>query len=146
MFEEQNRINWSLNDVAYGLQQLEINGDATTLSVLRNEASDGDNGPSLSYELRGGVSLASRSDQQMVRIMQTDMESRFYHVAVPVLTPYVFREAELKNSGDEDLLAGPITVYSASALIRNCGRGASWPTSRTACKAATVRPGSITVS
>ena len=31
-------------------------------------------------------SLASRSDQQMVRIMQTDMESRFYHVAVPVLT------------------------------------------------------------
>jgi hypothetical protein len=36
VFEEQNRINWSLNDVAYGLQQLEINGDATTLSVLRN--------------------------------------------------------------------------------------------------------------
>jgi uncharacterized protein (TIGR02231 family) len=47
----------------------------------------------------------------MVRIMATDMESRFYHVAVPVLTPYVFREAELKNSSDEDLLAGPITVY-----------------------------------
>jgi hypothetical protein len=111
MFEEQNRINWSLNDVAYGLQQLELNCDATTLSVLRNGALTGDNGPSLSYELRGGVSLASRSDQQMVRIMQTDMESRFYHVAVPVLTPYVFREAELKNSGDEDLLAGPITVY-----------------------------------
>jgi hypothetical protein len=111
MFEEQNRINWRLNDVAYGLQQLEINGDATTLSVLRNEATDGNNGPSLSYSLRGGVSLASRSDQQMVRIMATDMESRFYHVAVPVLTPYVFREAELKNSSDEDLLAGPITVY-----------------------------------
>lgn len=111
MFEEQNRINWSLNDVAYGLQQLEINGDATTLSVLRNEATDGDNGPSLSYSLHGAVSLASRSDQQMVRIMATDMESRFYHVAVPVLTPYVFREAELKNSSDEDLLAGPITVY-----------------------------------
>jgi len=111
MFDERNRINWSLNDVAYGLQQLEINGDATTLSVLRNEKSDGDNGPSLSYELRGAVSLASRSDQQMVRIMQADMESRFYHVAVPVLTPYVFREAELKNSAEEDLLAGPITVY-----------------------------------
>ena len=111
MFEEQNRINWSLNDVAYGLQQLEINGDATTLSVLRNEATDGDNGPSLNYSLHGAVSLASRSDQQMVRIMATDMESRFYHVAVPVLTPYVFREAELKNSSNEDLLAGPITVY-----------------------------------
>jgi hypothetical protein len=120
MFEEQNRLNWNLNDVAYGLQQLELNCDATTLSVLRGGALVGDNGPSLSYQLRGGVSLASRSDQQMVRIMQTDMESRFYHVAVPVLTPYVFREAELKNSSDEDLLAGPITVYLDGRFV---GRG-----------------------
>jgi hypothetical protein len=111
MFEEQNRINWSLNDVAYGLQQLELNCDAATLSVLRNEFPDDANGPSLSYRLGGPVSLASRSDQQMVRIVQTDVESRFYHVAVPVLSPYVYREAELMNSSDEDLLAGPITVY-----------------------------------
>jgi hypothetical protein len=110
-FDEQNRITWNLNDVAYGLQQLEINGDATTMSVLRSESQGDANGPSLSYQLRGGVSLASRSDQQMVRIMQTDMDSRFYHVATPVLSPYVFREAELKNSSDEDLLAGPLTVY-----------------------------------
>jgi hypothetical protein len=120
VFEEQNRINWNLNDVAYGLQQLEINGDATTLNVLRNESGEGDKGPSLNYSLRGPVSLASRSDQQMVRIMQSDMESRFYHVAVPVLSPYVFREAELKNSGEEDLLAGPITVYLDGRFV---GRG-----------------------
>ena len=110
-FDEQNRFNWNLNDVAYGLQQLEINGDADTLSVLRSDLPDEADGPSLSYQLAGGVSLASRSDQQMVRIMQTDMESHFYHVAVPVLTSYVYREAELTNSSDEDLLAGPITVY-----------------------------------
>jgi hypothetical protein len=111
MFDEQNRFNWSLNDAACAVQQLEINGDATTLSVLRSGATEDANGPSLSYRLNGGVSLASRSDQQMVRIMHADMESRFYHVAVPVLTSYVYREAELMNSSDEDLLAGPITVY-----------------------------------
>lgn len=111
VFDEQNRINWSLNELACGLQQLEVNGDATTVSVLRSEVDGSDSGPSLSYSLRNPVSLASRSDQQMVRIMQTDMESRFYHMAVPVLTSHVFRQAELKNSSDEDLLAGPITVY-----------------------------------
>jgi hypothetical protein len=111
MFAEQNRLNWNLNDVMCALQQLEINGDATTVSVLRGERQDDANGPSLSYHLRGAVSLASRSDQQIVRIMQTDMESRFYHVAVPVLSSYVYREAELMNSSNEDLLAGPITVY-----------------------------------
>jgi hypothetical protein len=111
MFEEKNRFYWSLNDVAYGLQQLELNCDAATLNVLRSELPDDANGPSLSYRLSGAVSLASRSDHQMVRIMQTDVESRFYHVAVPVLTSYLYREAELMNSSNEDLLAGPITVY-----------------------------------
>jgi uncharacterized protein (TIGR02231 family) len=47
----------------------------------------------------------------MVRIMQTDLASQFYHVAVPVLTSYVYREAELMNASDEDLLAGPMTAY-----------------------------------
>jgi hypothetical protein len=119
-FEEQNKISWTLNDVAYGLQQLEINGDATTLSVLRSEKADRASGPSLSYQLSGNVSLASRSDQQMVRIVQTDMDSKFYHVAVPVLTSYVYREAELVNSSDKDLLAGPITVYLDGRFV---GRG-----------------------
>ncbi len=120
MFEEQNTTSWNLNDVAYGLQQLEINGDATTLSVLRSEKPDEINGPSLNYQLNGNVSLASRSDQQMVRIMQTDMDSKFYHVAVPVLTSFVYREAELANSSDKDLLAGPITVYLDGRFV---GRG-----------------------
>jgi hypothetical protein len=120
IFTEQNKSNWNLNDVAYGLQQLELNGDATTLSVLRSEKPDEANGPSLSYQLTGNVSLASRSDQQMVRIVQTDMDSKFYHVAVPVLTSYVFREAELSNSSDKDLLAGPITVYLDGRFV---GRG-----------------------
>jgi hypothetical protein len=119
-FEEQNRYNWSLNDLSYALQQLEMNCDATTLAVLRNEPVDEAEGPSLSYQLSGGASVASRSDQQMVPIMQTDLASRFYHVAVPVLTSYVYREAELKNTSDEDFLAGSITVYLDGRFV---GRG-----------------------
>lgn len=110
LFDDRNKFNFSLNDIACTVQQLELNGDATAVSVLRAESPEVD-GPSLTYELHGGVSLASRSDQQMVRIMQTDMPSDFYHVAVPVLTSFVYREAELKNGSDTDLLAGPITVY-----------------------------------
>jgi uncharacterized protein (TIGR02231 family) len=56
----------------------------------------------------------------MVRILRTSFESRFYHVATPVLTSYVYREAELKNTGDEDLLAGPIAVYLDGRFV---GRG-----------------------
>ena len=57
------------------------------------------------------MSLASRTDQQMVRVFQTTFKSTFYCVAAPVLTSQVYREAELLNTSDEDLLAGPLTVY-----------------------------------
>ena len=110
-FVDANTLNWKLNDAVCSVQQLEINGDSTTLGVLRADSSDDRDGPSLTYQLRGGASLASRSDQQMVRIMQTDLKSEFYHVAVPVLTSFVYREAKLVNSSDEDLLAGPMTAY-----------------------------------
>jgi hypothetical protein len=110
VFADRNRYNWDLNMFGCSVQQLELNGDATTVNVLRSEQVESE-GPSLSYELRGAVTLASRTDQQMVRILQTDMPSDFYHVAVPVLTSFVYREAALQNSSQEDLLAGPITVY-----------------------------------
>jgi hypothetical protein len=114
-FDERNSAAWNLNTFACAVQQLELNGDATALSVLRGQTLD--EGPSLTYELHGDVSLASRSDQQMVRIMQTDMPSEFYHVAVPVLTSFVYREAELRNGSDEDLLAGPMTVYLDNRFV-----------------------------
>jgi hypothetical protein len=119
IFDEQNRLNWDLNLFACSVQQLELNGDDVALSVLRGQTTELE-GPSLSYQLPGGVSLASRSDQQMVRILQTDMPSEFYHVAVPVLTSFVYREAELRNASDEDLLAGPMTVYLDGRFV---GRG-----------------------
>lgn len=114
-FDERNSAAWNLNTFACAVQQLELNGDAIALSVLRGQAVD--EGPSLTYELHDGVSLASRSDQQMVRIMQSDMPSEFYHVAVPVLTSFVYREAELRNASDADLLAGPMTVYLDNRFV-----------------------------
>jgi hypothetical protein len=115
--QESYSMSWSLNDVAGNFQQLELNGDATALSVLRSEEPGERDGPSLSYKLSGNVSLSSRADQQMVRIMQNDMPSQFYHSAVPVLTSYVFREAELTNGSDDDLLAGPMTAYLAGRFV-----------------------------
>lgn len=76
--------------------------------------------PSLTYKLNNPVTLTSRSSRQMVRIVSTDLPSRFYHVATPVLTSYVYREAEVANASTEDLLGGPINVYLDERFV---GRG-----------------------
>jgi uncharacterized protein (TIGR02231 family) len=112
--------SWAANAAAFDLQNLELNSDKKVLSMLAVEGIQDGEGPSLGYELDGPVSLASRSDQQMVRILQTEFDGQFYHVATPVLTSYVYREAELKNDSDLDLLAGPSTVYLDGRFV---GRG-----------------------
>jgi hypothetical protein len=107
-YVDVNRFSWSLNDVAGNYQMLEF---SCPLIVLKGETFDDGNGPSLSYSLGNAVSLASRTDQQMIRIMHKPVASQFYHTAAPVLSPHVYREAELKNTTDHDLLAGPMTAY-----------------------------------
>ena len=38
-------------------------------------------------------------------------------MATPVLSTYVFREAEIRNESDIDLLGGPVTVYVESRFV-----------------------------
>ena len=109
--DDNNRASWSINDAATDLQCLEFTAEGAQVQALSSGQSMLADGPSLSYRLADGVSLKSRRDQQMVRIMNADFSSRFYHVATPLLTTFVFREAELTNDSEQDLLNGPITVY-----------------------------------
>jgi len=111
---------WTANAAANDFQSLELSNPKEVWSLLRAEDGTAVEGPSMSYQLPNAVSLASRSDQEMVRILQASFKSTFYHVATPVLTSYVYREAELINTSPEDLLAGPITVYLDG---RSVGRG-----------------------
>ncbi|MEN6407420.1 MAG: DUF4139 domain-containing protein [Thermoguttaceae bacterium] len=110
----QINLGWELNAAANDFQALEM------VAGKKLSVSSDPEGPSLSYQLAHAVSLPSRRDQQMVRIMQTSFPSEFYHVATPVLSRYVYREAALKNQGDDDLLAGPIAVYLDGRFV---GRG-----------------------
>lgn len=109
--------NWQAIAAANDFQCLElINPRETLVSSLT--AAPGDiEGPSLGYRLPNVVSLPSRSDQQMVRILSTNLKSRFYHMATPVLSSYVYREAEVTNGSPEDLLAGPVTVYLEGRFV-----------------------------
>lgn len=104
------QMSLGLNAAANDYQGIELLAGQEMLHSLQQGVSE-DDGPSLSYALSGQVSMESRSDQQIVRIMGTTLDADIYHVATPILTNYVFREAELVNSGDQDFLRGPASVY-----------------------------------
>jgi hypothetical protein len=106
-----------LNRVAEQLQVLEL---------LAADGKDGDRrrtvateGIVVTYEMRGRTSLPSRSDQQLVQIDTLAMKSDFYKVAVPVLTGYVYDEAQLTNTSKVVLLAGPVASYVGGQFVGN---------------------------
>ena len=113
-------LNWRMNVFGNEAQILELQADRDALRVLRTEVAPEFEGPSISYKLPGRSSLASRTDQQMARIANLRLASRFYHVATPVLSRYVYREAEMKNIGNVALLEGPVSVYLDGRFV---GRG-----------------------
>ncbi len=116
-FRDNNATAWNINGFANELQQLELLCETGFISTLNNGANENGEGPSLSYQLASSVSLPSRTDQQMVRILQEGLPSKFFHVATPVLTSYVYREGELTNNSQEDLLAGPVAVYLDNRFV-----------------------------
>ncbi len=100
----------SLNVAANQYQNLELLSGKNLLGAAPS-GDEWDEGPSLSYPLANVVSVASRSDQQLVQVFRSSFKARWYFVASPVLTRHVYREAELTNTSDRDLLGGPIAVY-----------------------------------
>ncbi len=74
-------------------------------------------GPSVTYRLKTKLSLPSRNDDQTLEIAKLELAPKFYHKAVPVLTPHVYRLADLTNTTDMILLAGEATMYLDSDFV-----------------------------
>lgn len=103
--------SWRGNEFAARRQVLELSAGLAAIEQAEHVAGGPVRGVSISYVLDAPVTLQSRSDQQMTRVMQSEMAGEFYHVASPVLTSFVYREAEIENSSGRDLLNGPVSVY-----------------------------------
>lgn len=106
--EETASQNFRANDSAASVQLIEL---SERLSELRLMDQDSGEDLSIRYLLASPVTLVSRRDAQMVPVLQHQSAANFYHVAVPILTTSVFREAELINATDRDLLGGQVNVF-----------------------------------
>jgi uncharacterized protein (TIGR02231 family) len=100
--------NFRANDSAASVQLIEL---SERLSELRLMDQGGEEDLSIRYELSTPISVVSRRDAQMVPVLQHQSPADFYHVAVPILTTSVFREAELANATGRDLLGGQVNVF-----------------------------------
>jgi uncharacterized protein (TIGR02231 family) len=106
---EQVDYDWSVNQYAARSQLLEFNLADKDVLEMRDLVSGG--GLSVSYKLDGPISVASRNDQQMLRVATLKLDGDFYYQASPLLTPYVYQQADLVNTSEIALLDGPVDSY-----------------------------------
>jgi uncharacterized protein (TIGR02231 family) len=106
----------SLNVVAEQEQMLDL---LSRDKVVRIAAAppDRDGNLSVTYSLPSRTSLPSRADRQQVQIAAMSMPAEFYKVATPVLTEFVYDEAQATNSSALVLLAGPSATYVEGRFV-----------------------------
>jgi hypothetical protein len=85
--------------------------------LTRPDRPSANDGPSVTYALKSKITIPSRSDEQVIEITRLDLNPKFYYKAVPVLTPNVYRLADLVNTSEVVLLPGEATMYLAGDFV-----------------------------
>ena len=123
--------NWELNKAAGEMQNLELMAKDEDLNILKRESAQVFSTPTVNYSIKGKVNLPSKTDQQMVKVDRFELTGQFYNVSIPLLTSYIYREAEIENSSSETLLAAQANAYLdekfvGKAEISNVASGQSF--------------------
>lgn len=105
--------NTELQQIAMSNQMIELKADKKSLRMIKQQAQifARNEGVSVTYELSGKLTMPSRSDQQLVTITSFEADADFVFVATPLMTDYVYLQADAVNNSDTLLLAGPANMY-----------------------------------
>jgi hypothetical protein len=108
-----------LNTIAISNQMIEFEADKRMVQQLREKAVAirRTEGVSVMYTLPGKLTLPSKSDQQLVTIASLKTPAQFVFVAAPLLTDYVYLQADITNSSDTILLPGPADMYKNGQFV-----------------------------
>jgi hypothetical protein len=107
----------SLNMLAGEEQMLDLLAREKVVRTPASAAAEKDGNLSVTYSLPARTSLPSRADRQQVQIASISMPAEFYKVATPVLTEFVYDEAQATNSSPMVLLAGPSATYVEGRFV-----------------------------
>jgi uncharacterized protein (TIGR02231 family) len=114
-----NFANAALNDLAVRNQEFFLQASAREVREFQRQVAEVSRieGVSVTYDLPGKLSLPSRSDQQLVSIAAVTAKAEFTLVATPLLTDYVYLQAELLNASDKILLPGEASMFRNGEFV-----------------------------
>lgn len=111
--------NSELNEMAIDNQAFVLRAGQKELEEFQKKIAEisRTEGVSVTYELPGKLTLPSRSDQQLVGIASITAKADFTLIATPLLTDYVYLQANLLNDSDTVLLPGPASIFRDGQFV-----------------------------
>jgi uncharacterized protein (TIGR02231 family) len=108
-----------LGRLAVSNQMMELKADSRAVDRIQRATKKfaRREGVSVTYNLGKGLSMPSRSDQQIVTIAALTADAGFTLVATPLLTDYVYLQAELLNDSDTVLLPGQASMFRNGEFV-----------------------------
>lgn len=111
--------NGILNALAEDNQLLFLNNSTIQVQEMQQAIDDimRVEGISVTYELLGKLTLPSRDDQQLVNITTMTSPAQFTLIASPLLTDYVYLQADVHNNSETVFLPGPASVFKNDQFV-----------------------------
>ena len=111
--------NTELNWLAINNQAFFFNAGQKELQEFQQQIAEisRTEGISVTYDLPGRLTLPSRSDQQLVTIASINARADFTLIATPLLTDYVYLQADLLNDSDIVLLPGQAGMFRDGQFV-----------------------------
>lgn len=111
--------NTELNELALANQAFVLNVGQKEVEEFQRQMAEISRieGVSVTYDLPGKLMLPSRSDQQLVNIATITAKAEFVLLATPLLTDYIYLQAELLNDSDTVLLPGQATMFRNGEFV-----------------------------
>ena len=111
--------NTELNELALSNQAFFFRAGQQELQEFQQKIAEisRTEGISATYNLPGRLTLPSRSDQQLVSIASIRSRADFTLIATPLLTDYVYLQADLFNDSDTVLLPGDASIFRNGEFV-----------------------------
>ncbi|MHC4738193.1 MAG: mucoidy inhibitor MuiA family protein [Planctomycetota bacterium] len=119
MARKGKAAGYALNVAAMDNQLMELRVEADDLQMIQEEAKRfaRSEGISVTYNLGKGFTMPSRSDQQLITIAAFQTSGDFTMLGTPLLTDYVYLQADIVNDSDFILLAGSANMYRNGEFV-----------------------------
>jgi len=121
--EEVNKFNndakglWNYAGALEQARDLALSLEEKGMPSSGKNRSGSNEGPSVTYHLNTRLTVPSRNEEQAIEVVRIDMAPDYFYKAVPVLTPHIYRQANLVNKSKYVLLPGEATMYNGSDFV-----------------------------